>query len=89
MPRCEAISITPAAAVSAAKPCTGRRVVTLIPRVLITRQPPTAVPELIARAEGASHRNIDYVRLAVRLFADFMGRIQDVRPLLEISSPYL
>jgi len=35
--------------------------------------------ELIARAEGASPKTMDHVRLAVRLFTNFMGGIQDVR----------
>ncbi len=35
--------------------------------------------ELIARAEGASPKTIDHVKLAVRLFTNFLGGIQDVR----------
>ena len=51
MPKCEATSTTVAAEDVAAKPCIWRKLVTLIPIVRITRQPPNAVPVLIASAE--------------------------------------
>ena len=49
-PNCEAASMTMAPEVSAEKPSTGRRLVTLAPNVLITRHPPQAVPTIIASA---------------------------------------
>jgi len=52
MPKNEAISIMLAAPTVAANPCTGRSVVILSPNVLITRQPPIAIPELIEAAES-------------------------------------
>ena len=51
IPSCEAISITPAAEAWAVNPLIGRKVVTRIPTVLMTRHPPNAMPELIASAE--------------------------------------
>ena len=42
--------MTLAADVSAAKPCTGSSFTTLLPIVLMIRQPPAAVPRLIALA---------------------------------------
>ena len=50
IPSCEATSITKAPEVSAAKPSTGRSLVTLAPSVFITRHPPQAVPIIITRA---------------------------------------
>jgi hypothetical protein len=35
--------------------------------------------ELTARAEGSSPKTIDHAELAMRLSANFMGGIQDVR----------
>jgi hypothetical protein len=49
-PKCEAVKITPAVAVSAANPCTGLRSIIFVPSVLIIRTPPAAVPSPIAAA---------------------------------------
>ena len=51
MPKCEATSITAAADRLAANPPAGRSVVIFNPRVRMTRQPPNAVPMLMAVAE--------------------------------------
>jgi len=51
IPNSEASSMTVAAEKSETKPWTGWRAVTLHPDVLTTRQPPIAVPELIANAD--------------------------------------
>ena len=42
--------MTVAAVVSAANPCTGSSFTTLVPMVLMIRQPPAAVPRLMAVA---------------------------------------
>src|SRR5688572_7069974 len=49
-PICEAPKITVAAVVSAANPWTGSSFTTFVPIVLMIRQPPAAVPRLIALA---------------------------------------
>ena len=51
MPNRVAISMTVAAAVSAAKPFTGFSAVMRMPIVRMIRQPPVAVPRPIARAQ--------------------------------------
>ena len=50
MPKWEAMMITLAAVVSAAKPWTGSSLTTRVPMVRMIRQPPAAVPRLIAVA---------------------------------------
>ena len=50
MPRWLAVKMTVAAVVSAAKPWTGFSFTTLVPMVLMIRQPPAAVPRLMAEA---------------------------------------
>ena len=51
MPKRVAISMTVAAAVSAAKPFTGLSAVMRMPMVRMIRQPPVAVPRPIASAQ--------------------------------------
>ena len=55
MPSFEAPKMTVAAVVSAAKPCTGSSFTTFVPNVLMIRQPPAAVPRLIARRRQITH----------------------------------
>src|ERR1035437_4502356 len=52
IPRCVAIKITTAELVSAAKPLIGCSLTILWPRVLMTRQPPTAVPDAMVSAHN-------------------------------------
>src|SRR3954470_14278557 len=47
-PKCEEARITVAATSSEEKPCGGRTSVTLVPSVLMIRQPPAKVPSAIA-----------------------------------------
>src|SRR3954471_9984460 len=51
IPRSEAAKMTVAELASAAKPLIGCSFTILWPRVLMIRQPPTAVPEAITRAQ--------------------------------------